>query len=85
MLRNDQAQQFGTRETGLPAPDMSPRQADPGQDPIIQEDVKCGQEGVEFIVNTKGLTDVPHFSVTIWPPTCAGQRLVDLGGFGGAA
>ena len=56
MLRNDEAQQLGIPKTRLPAPGMSPRRADLGQDPIIEEDVKCGQEGVEFVVHTKGLT-----------------------------
>jgi hypothetical protein len=56
MLRHDQTQQLGIPETGLTASDMSPRHPDPGQDPVIEEDVKCGQEGVEFIVHTKGLT-----------------------------
>ena len=56
MLGNYQAQQLGIGKQRLPTSDMRSGQADPGQDPIIQEDVKCGQEGVEFIVHTKGLT-----------------------------
>lgn len=56
MLRHDQARQLSIREAVFPASDMGSGQADPGEDPIIQEDVKCGQEGVELIVHTSGLT-----------------------------
>lgn len=42
--------------TRVGAHDMSPRQSDSRQDPIFEEDAQCGQEGVEFIVRTKGLT-----------------------------
>ena len=51
-----QAQQLGIGKLRFPAADMGSGQTDPGQDPIIEEDVKCGQEGVEVIVHTKGLT-----------------------------
>ena len=56
VLGDDQAQQLGIGKPWFPAADMCSGQADPGQDPIIEEDVKCGQEGVEVIVHTKGLT-----------------------------
>jgi len=56
MLRDDQAQQLGVHQPRFAAADMGSGQADPGQDPIIEEDVQCGQEGVEVIVHTKGLT-----------------------------
>ncbi|MET4093488.1 hypothetical protein ABIB51_000394 [Arthrobacter sp. UYCu712] len=56
LLGHDQAQQFGIIE-----PDLSARPAGPGvpqirQDTVGEEDIECGQEGVEFIVHTKGLT-----------------------------
>ena len=35
---------------------MGSGQADPGQDPVIEKDVKFGQERVAAIVHTKGLT-----------------------------
>ena len=56
MLRNDQTQQLGIGTLRLPNRDMSLGEADPRQDPIIEEDLKCGQEGVEFVVHTTGLT-----------------------------
>lgn len=56
MLCDKQAQQLGVRQLRLAPPDMGSRQADNGQDPVIENDVKCGQEGVEVIVHTKGLT-----------------------------
>ena len=56
VLGDDQAQQLGIGELGFTTADMSPGQADPGQDSVIEKDVQCGQEGVEFVVHTKGLT-----------------------------
>jgi hypothetical protein len=32
------------------------RKADRGHDPVIEMDVKCGQEGVEVSFHTQGLT-----------------------------
>jgi len=55
MVGNDQAQQLGIGKLRFPAANVGSGQTDPGQDPIIEEDVKCGQEGVEVIVHTKGL------------------------------
>jgi hypothetical protein len=43
VLGDDQTQQLGIAEQRVPARDMSSGQADPGQDPVIVEDVKCGQ------------------------------------------
>jgi hypothetical protein len=32
------------------------RKAERGQDPVVEMDVKCGQEGVEVGFHTQGLT-----------------------------
>ncbi len=55
MLRDDQAQQLGVHQPTLATADMGSRQTDPGQDPIIEEDVKSGQEAVMVIAHTKGV------------------------------
>jgi hypothetical protein len=56
MLGHDQAQQFDIVEDGFAARVMIPGKAQRGHDPIVEMDVKCGQEGVEVSFHTQGLT-----------------------------
>lgn len=56
ILCHDQAQQLGIYQPGFAAPDMGSGQADPGHDPITEEDIKCGPDGVELIDQTEGST-----------------------------
>lgn len=56
MLGHDQTQQLNIVEGGLAAGVTIPRRAESGQDPVIEVDVKCGQEGVEVSFHTQGLT-----------------------------
>ncbi len=53
---DDQPQQLGIIKADLPAGPTGPGIAQIRQDTVGQEDIECGQEGVEFIVHTKGLT-----------------------------
>jgi hypothetical protein len=43
-----------------------------------------GFYGIGIVAVLTGVADVPHFSGSIWPPTCGGQCFVDRGGSGGA-
>lgn len=56
MLRDQQTQQLDIVQRGLATGMVIPGEADRGQDPIIEMDVKCGQEGVQFGIHTQGLT-----------------------------
>ena len=56
MLRDEQAQKFGVVQRGFAAGVMIPGEADRGQDPVIEMDVKCDQEGVEVGFHTQVLT-----------------------------
>ncbi len=56
LLGNDQAQQFGIIKLDFPAGPAGPGISQIRQDAVGQGDIECGQEGVEFIVHTKGLT-----------------------------
>ena len=56
MLGDDQTEQLNVVENGLTTGVMITRKAERGQDPIIEMDVQCGQEGVEVSFHTQGLT-----------------------------
>ena len=56
MLGDDQADQLNIVENGFAARVMIPRKAERGQDPIIEMNVKCGQEGAQICLHTQGLT-----------------------------
>lgn len=56
VLGHDQAEQLGIIKPDFPAGPAGPGIAQVRQDTVGKEDIKCGQEGVEFIVHTKGLT-----------------------------
>ena len=56
VLGDDQAEQLNVVENGLTTRVMITRKAERGQDPIIEMDVQCGQEGVEVSFHTQGLT-----------------------------
>lgn len=56
LLGHGQAQEFRVIELDLPAGTTGPGVAQVRQDTVGEEDIECGQEGVEFIVHTKGLT-----------------------------
>ena len=56
VLGDDQAEQLNVAENGLTTRVMITRKAERGQDPIVEMDVQCGQEGVEVSFHTQGLT-----------------------------
>ncbi len=56
VLGNDQAEQLNVVENGLTTRVMITRKAKRGQDPIVEMDVQCGQEGGEVSFHTQGLT-----------------------------
>ena len=56
LLGHDQAEELGVIKLDLPAWPAGPLVAQIRQDTVGEEDIECGQEGVEFIVHTKGLT-----------------------------
>ena len=56
VLGDDQTQQLGIGKLRLPAADVSSGPAEPGQNLIIEEDVQCGQDGVEVGFHTQGFT-----------------------------
>jgi len=47
MLGDDQTEQLNVVENGLAARMMITRKAERGQDPVVEMDVKCGQEGAK--------------------------------------
>ncbi|AIT62141.1 hypothetical protein CDOO_00890 [Corynebacterium doosanense CAU 212 = DSM 45436] len=49
-------QQLDIVQRGLATGVVVPGEADRGQDPVIEMDVKCDQEGVEVGIHTLGLT-----------------------------
>ena len=56
MLRDQQTQQLDIVQRRLATRAVIPREADRGQDAVIEMDVECDQEGVEFGIHTQGLT-----------------------------
>src|SRR5665811_1810903 len=48
--------------------------------PLVADDDDQAQQ--QYVV-ARHAVDVPHFSRTIWPPTCWGQCFADRGGSGG--
>lgn len=60
MLRDQQAEQLDVVQRGLATGMVIPGEADRGQDPVIEVDVKCDKEGVQFGIHTQGLTPSAH-------------------------
>ena len=56
VLRDQQTQQLDVVERGLTTRVMIAREPDRRQDPVIEMDVQCDQEGVEVSFHTQGLT-----------------------------
>jgi hypothetical protein len=56
LLGHDQAQELGVIKPDLPAWPAGSGVAQVRQDTVGEEDIRCGREGVEFIVHTKGIT-----------------------------
>ena len=56
VLGDDQTQQLDIIELRFATGMMIPRKAERGQDPVVEMDVKCGQEGVEVSFHTQGST-----------------------------
>jgi hypothetical protein len=56
VLRDQQTQQLDIVQRRLATRAVIPREADRGQDAVIEMDVECDQEGVEFGIHTQGLT-----------------------------
>ena len=56
LLRDEQAQQFGVVQGGFATGVVLAGDSHRGQDPVIEMNVQCGQEGVEVSIHTRGLT-----------------------------
>ena len=56
VLGHDQTEQLNVAEDGFAAWVVITRKAERGQDPVVEMDVQCGQEGVEVGFHTQGLT-----------------------------
>ena len=56
VLGDDQAEQLNVAENRFAAWVVITRKAERGQYPVVEMDVKCGQEGVEVGFHTQGLT-----------------------------
>jgi hypothetical protein len=56
MLSDNEAEQFRIREDRFASRASGAGQAQTREHQIIEEDIKYGQEGVELVVHTKGLT-----------------------------
>ena len=56
VLGDDQAEQLNVAEDGFATGVVITRKAERGQDPVVEMDVQCGQEGVEVGFHTQGLT-----------------------------
>jgi hypothetical protein len=56
VLGDEKAKQLNVVQGWFAARMTIPRKAESGQDPVVEMDVKCGQEGVEVGFRTQGLT-----------------------------
>lgn len=64
LLRDHQTQQLDIIQPGLAPWLMQAGEPQRGQDPVVEVDIECGQEGVEVLIHTRRLAPSANYPRT---------------------